>query len=160
MSLFGNEHYQWRETYLILFDAARRPSAAQVEAVISRLGRQYQLTDVVEDGAGEFDSLTLISPDDYAAMDISYVSGDEVTEQTAEMLKDLKLTAANESERKALRRLATLNARFDIYHFEEIVTEPDEENEFMDPGCLLQVMEGLTQMVDGVAVDPAAGALL
>jgi hypothetical protein len=160
MSLFGSERYQWRETYLILFDGSRRPSAAQVGAVIEKLGRQYQVKDVREDGEGCFDSLTLISPDDYAAMDISFVSGDEVIEQTEELLNDLKLTATSAAEKATLRRLAEFTARFDIYHFEEVVLAAGEENEFMDPGCLLQVMEELTEMVDGIAVDPAAGALL
>ena len=90
MSLFGNSAYQWRETYLILFPSARRPSAEKVESILAGLKQQYEIRDVQTDDDGQFDSLTLVSPDDYAAMDVSYVSGDEVIEQTKELVDDLK----------------------------------------------------------------------
>jgi hypothetical protein len=160
MSLFENELYQWRETYLILFPAERRPTSQEVQKVLAQLSPQYEIRDVREDEQGRFDCLTLISPDDYAAMDISYVSGEEVTEQTKEIIKDLKMTAADRTEAARMKRLIELDARFDIYHFEEIVSGDAEDDEFMDPGCLLQVMQGLTEMVDGIGLDPTAGALV
>jgi hypothetical protein len=160
MSLFENGSYQWRETYLVLFESARRPLAVDVEQALAALGQRYEIKDVRADDEGRFDCLTLISPDDYAAMDVSYVYGEEVTEQTRELVKDLKPTAATAAERAGLDRMLALDARFDIYHFEEIVTGDDEDDEFMDPGCLLQVMEELTRLVNGVGLDPATGALL
>ena len=131
-----------------------------MKTALEDLGRQYEVFEVRSDDEGRFDSLTLISPDDYAAMDISYVSGEEVTEQTKELVNELKQTTATETEIDDLRRIMELDARFDIYHFEEIVTGDAEDDEFMDPGCLLQVMEELTRLVDGVGLDPASGALL
>jgi hypothetical protein len=160
MSLFENAAYQWRETYLVLFDSTRRPTAERVESALKELGRQYEIREVRSDDEGRFDSLTLISPDDYAAMDVSYVSGDEVTEQTKELVNELKQTTATETEIDDLKRIIGLDGRFDIYHFEEIVTGDEEDDEFMDPGCLLQVIEELTRLVDGIGLDPASGALL
>jgi hypothetical protein len=160
MSLFENARYQWRETYLVLFESARRPSVETVKAALEALGRQYEILDVRADEEGRFDCLTLISPDDYAAMDVSYVSGEEVTEQTKELVNELKRTTATATEIADLKRVVGLDARFDIYHFEEIVTGDEEDDEFMDPGCLLQVIEELTRLVDGVGLDPASGALL
>jgi hypothetical protein len=160
MSLFGNVSYQWRETYLILFPSERRPSAEKVESILADLKQQYEIRDVRTDDDGLFDSLTLISPDDYAAMDVSYVCGEEVIEQTKELIDELKATDPEGVDKTLLARLAGLDARFDIYHFEEVVSGNEEDEEFMDPGCLLQVMEELTRLVDGVGVDPASGALL
>ena len=93
-------------------------------------------------------------------MDVSYVCGDEVIEQTRELTDELKAADPDGVDRSLLARLGGLDARFDIYHFEEVVSGNSEDDEFMDPGCLLQVMEELTQLVDGVGVDPASGALL
>jgi hypothetical protein len=160
MSLFENANYQWRETYLVLFESTRRPTAERVKTALEELGRQYEIFNVRSDEGGLFDSLTLVSPDDYAAMDVSYVSGEEVTEQTKELINELKQTAATATEINDLKRITGLDARFDIYHFEEIVTGDEEDDEFMDPGCLLQVIEELTRLVDGVGLDPASGALL
>jgi hypothetical protein len=160
MSLFENASYQWRETYLVLFESARRPSAEKVQAALEALGQQYEIRDVRADEEGRFDCLTLVSPDDYAAMDISYVSGEEVTEQTKELVNELRQTTATETEIADLKRITALDARFDIYHFEEIVTGDEEDDEFMDPGCLLQVIDELTRLVNGVGLDPASGALL
>jgi hypothetical protein len=160
MSLFENEQYQWRETYLILFRAEDRPAADEVEQVLTSLGPQYQVSGMRVDKDGRFDSLTLFSPDDYAAMDISYVAGEEVTEQTLELVKDVKTDALTKGEKARLKQLLEMDARFDIYHFEEIVSGDEEDDEFMDPGCLLQVMERLTKLVDGIGIDPAASSLL
>ncbi len=160
MSLFGNADYQWRETYLILFPSDRRPLAEKVESILAGLKQQYEIRGVQTGDDGLFDALTLISPDDYAAMDVSYVCGEEVIEQTRELTDELKAADPDGVDRSLLARLGGLDARFDIYHFEEVVTGNSEEDEFMDPGCLLQVMEELTQLVDGVGVDPASGALL
>lgn len=159
MSLFENAGYQWRETYLVLFESTRRPTAERVKTALEELG-QYEIFDVRSDEEGLFDSLTLVSPDDYAAMDVSYVSGEEVTEQTKELVNELKQTTATGAEINNLKRILALDARFDIYHFEEIVTGDEEDDEFMDPGCLLQVIDELTRLVEGVGLDPASGALL
>jgi hypothetical protein len=160
MSLFENAAYQWRETYLVLFESIDRPTADRVKMALEELGSQYEIYDVRSDEDGRFDSLTLVSPDDYAAMDVSYVSGEEVTEQTKELVKELKQTTATEAEIDGLKRILGLDARFDIYHFEEIVTGDEEDDEFMDPGCLLQVIDELTRLVHGVGLDPASGAFL
>jgi hypothetical protein len=118
------------------------------------------MRDVQAGEEGEFEALTLISPDDYAAMDITYVSGEEVVEQTGELLEELSANATTAAEKAKLKRLVDLNARFDIYHFEEVVTGDPEDDEFMDPGCLLQVLQRLTELVSGIPVDPQTGSLI
>ena len=67
------------------------------------------------------------------ALDISFVSGDEVTEQTEEILKDLKLTATTAEEQRTLRRLTSLDARFDIFHFNMLLVGPGrQKSSFVD----------------------------
>ena len=42
MSLFENPEYQWRETFLVLFDEQQRPTAEQVEAAFTQIGKQFE----------------------------------------------------------------------------------------------------------------------
>jgi hypothetical protein len=163
MSLFENDEFQWRETYFILFDETRRPLAADLQKQLKKLDPRYEIRDVRADQAGQFESLTLLSPDDYAAMDISLVSGDEVTEQTAVLVSDLLKTAATPEERQRIQQLTRFRCRFDVYHFEQLVfvgrEDPSDEDDFLDPGALLIVMEKIAKLCDGVVVDPQANTI-
>jgi hypothetical protein len=159
MSLFENDQYRWRETYFVLFHESKRPKSADVQRALKKLDPRYVLIDIREIEGEVFESLTLLSPDDYAAMDISYVSGEEVTEQIEELRAEMKGSALTADEKAKLRRLLECNARFDIYHFEQVV-EADEQEEFLDPGALLNVLERLARLVDGVAIDPQSGTLM
>jgi len=164
MSLFENDEYQWRETYFIFLDAARRPTAEAMTKTLKRLGRRYVLRDVRADEQGGFESLTLISPDDYAAMDIACVTGEEVTEQAHELSQVLKRSAATDEERRKIQHICNCTARLDILHFEQIVVtgsngDQDDEEEFLDPGSLLIVLERLAELCDGVVVDPQSGSV-
>lgn len=164
MSLFENDEYQWRETYFVLFEDSRRPTAAAVTSALRKLDPRYEIREVRADEEDRFESLTLISPDDYAAMDISLVTGDEVTEQTATLIDDLLKAASSATERNAIKQLAKYRSRFDVYHFEQLVfvgrDSEEEEDDFMDPGSLLIVMERIAKLCDGVVVDPQANVIL
>ena len=80
MSLFENDEYRWRDTYFVLFDSQNRPNVVEVEAALREMDRRYQLIDVRKNEDGMFESLTLLSPDDNTAMDITIMSGEEVAE--------------------------------------------------------------------------------
>ena len=113
---------------------------------------------------GRFESLTLVAADDYAAMDISFVTGDEVTEQTAELTSELMKGAFSDDERAVIQQLGNCRCRFDVYHFEQLVfvgrDSEGEEDDFMDPGALLSVMEKIASLCKGVVVDPQANTIL
>ena len=81
MSLFENDQYRWRETYFVLFEEKQRPQAKAVQESLSKLGERFRISDVRADSKGRIESLTLLCPYDYAAMDISYVAGEDVLEQ-------------------------------------------------------------------------------
>lgn len=160
MSLFENGEYRWRETYFVLFEEKHRPTTAAAQAALQRLGTKFEVTDLLENGGGYFESLTLVSPYDFAAMDISYVAGEDVTTQVTELKQELKHATLTEKELAQLQRLTTCDARFDIYHFQKISDGEDDDEEFMDPGTLLLVLEKFTRLCQGVGVDPQSGTLI
>ena len=162
MSTFEREEFKWRETYFVLFDSAKRPTLKKVERMLHNLSPRFQLSNPLADDDGRFESITVFSPDDYAALDISFISGEEVVEQTAALEEELKGGAADPEERAKLARLKKFDARFDLLHFEQTTgEEPEEEgDEILDPSMLLIVLDAVVELTDGVGVDPQSGTLL
>ena len=162
MSLFENDEYRWRETYFVLMQASGRPTGEVIHCALSKENKRYELSETRVSSEGFFDSLTLYSPDDNAAMDITYIEGDEVVEQTTEMVEEMKRSASSEEERAIVKRLAKCDARLDVYHFERItfLVDEDEEEEFLDPGSLLIVLEKLAELCNGFPIDPQTGTVL
>jgi len=162
MSLFENEQYRWRETYFVLFHEKDRPTLADVQKTLALLGHQYKVIEQRSDEGGFFESLTLISPDDFSAMDITYLAGEEVKEQVGELTEEMENAALTRDEKQKLKQVKSCDARFDVYHFEQVVMgQIDEDDEsYLDPGALLIVLEHLARMCGGVGVDPQSGTLV
>ena len=155
----GNEveEFQWRETYFVLFESSWRPTLTQIERVLGNLSGHIKLENLTADNDGHFESLMLQSPDDYAALEVSYESGEAVIAQAVDLAKQLK----SEAEPQQLAQLLKANARLDVMHFEQIVhSESGEEEEMLDPSCLLMAVDALRELTHGIAVDPASGAIL
>src|SRR5437868_5643846 len=110
MSTFESQEYRWRETYFVLFDSCRRPSLDDVEKSLKKLNSRFEMVNVEADENGNFESLTVRSPQDYAAMDISYETGDEVKEQVAMLGQELK-SQVDASERPKLAKIARCDAK-------------------------------------------------
>ena len=164
MSLFENDEYQWRETYFVLFDESKRPSADAIESLLKELNKGYEVRDVRASETGEFESLTLISKDDYAAMDLTCSASDEIRDQINDLAEELKSTASPD-EMPTIKRIPECTARVDVYHFEQMVfvgsSGPDDElDDCMDPGSLLVVLERIAELCDGIVVDPQSNSLL
>jgi hypothetical protein len=165
MSTFEKDEYRWRETYFVLFDSCHRPTLKKMERLLHELSPRFQLSNPQADEDGRFESITVMSPDDYAALDISFESGEEVKEQGGVLYQEMKGSAADKEERAKLDQLPKFDARFDLLHFEQIAdNEPtgtdDEDDEILDPSALLIVLDALVEMVKGVGVDPQSGTLL
>lgn len=161
MSLFANDQYRWRETYSVLFREADRPPAAVLRKMLEGLGEGYRVTDVTTDGAGQIESMTVLAPADFAGMDVSYVTGEEVQEQIDGLRAERKAVPLTKREQTKWQRLNECDARFDVFHFEQIVGEDAaDEDEFMDPGSLIFVLKSLAQLCHGVGIDPQTGALM
>jgi len=162
MSTFERDEYKWRETYFVLFDSCKRPSLKRVERVLRDLSDRFELTNPRADEDGRFESITVLSPDDYAALDISFEAGEEVSEQGELLQQELKGSVADAEERAKLARLPKCDARFDLLHFEQTTPdEPEDEmDEILDPSALLIVLDALVELTSGVGVDPQSGTLL
>jgi len=163
MSLFEHDEYRWRETYFVLFDQQNRPTADQIVAALREVNENYDITDVRKTEADQIESMTVLSPDDYSGMDITFVSGEEVKEHTLEVVEEmLPMVVGDEKDR--LRKLPEFDARLDVFHFEQLVftsgVGEDELDEYMDPGALLVVLEKLAELTNGVGVDQESGTLI
>ncbi|MAZ95289.1 MAG: hypothetical protein CMJ73_04570 [Planctomycetaceae bacterium] len=161
MSLFENAEYRWRETFLVLFASEDRPSTKDFKKAISALGDRYSVDSLVENDQLQLESLTLLAPLDNAAMDISFIEGEEVAEQLEQMREQISEEDLLPGEDEKLARLAHCNARYDILHFEHVQDFlAEEDDEFMDPGGLLIVAEVICGLCQGVAVDPQSGTFV
>ena len=159
MSLFGDDQYQWRETYFVLFREADRPFVDSVSAEFADDDR-IEVANIIGDESGRLESLTLRAPDDFSAMDITFVKGDEVKEQVDQLLRELARTTLDETERGKLDQLGECDGRFDVFHFEQVQMYDEAAEEILDPGGLLIVLEKLSRLSRGVVVDPQSGSLL
>ncbi len=162
MSMFENDQYRWRETYFVLFDASRRPTLERLQQTLTKLNSRFTLTNLNADPSGRFESLTVLAPDDFAALDISYLEGEEVLEQGALLVEEMETTDCRPEDRVRLDRLRKCDGRFDVLHFEQIVNfdDEDESDEMLDPSALLVVLEALAKETDGLAVDPQTSTFL
>jgi len=106
--------------------------------------------------------LTLLSPDDFAALDICYTCGAEILEQGATLAGELESAACEAEDNAPSQQVRQADARFDVLHFERISDDPeeDESDEVLDPGALLIVLNALAKLTDGIAVDPQTGSVL
>ncbi len=162
MSLFENPEYQWRETFFVLFDESRRPPADEIKSALECLSSNLEVTDLRADKDGRIESMTIYSPDDFAAMDISCTAGEEVMEQVPDLLKEVEPNIETDEEKSKFRQLTECTARLDVFHFQQQSSDTGEEfsEEFMDPGGLLVVLERLGEICNGVVVDPQSGGLM
>jgi len=139
MSMFENNQYRWRETCFVLFQSSERPTLEVVEETLTALDPSYRLQDKLADDDGRFDSLTLLSPDDFAALDICFTCGPEILEQGATLCDELESAACEIDEPEG---------------------GDDDFDEVLDPGALLIVLDALAKLTDGIAVDPQTGSVL
>lgn len=150
----------WRETYYVFFPSERRPQAKVMQKSLEELSNRFVLQNLEADDEGRFESILVEAPDDHAALEISYEAGESVIEQSAQLAKQLK----NELDKQQLSELMRADARMDIMHFEHIREEDDfaddEEEEILDPGCLLLVVGALADLTEGLPIDPASGAVV
>jgi hypothetical protein len=161
MSLFADSRYQWRETYFVLFDHKHRPKAADVKRAFAELGPRIEIHELAESEDGLMESMTVLSHVDAAGMDVTYVEGDEVKEQIVQLRQDWKGKRPDDKEKPHLARALHADARFDIFHFEEVSEIPEEEDDGpLDPGTLLLVLSKLARLCHGEAFDPQTGELL
>ncbi len=158
----GEHQLEWRDTYFVFFQRADRPTLTQVEGAIDDATRHVTLENLEADDDGLFESVLVQVPDDNAALEISYETGDAVIEQSADLAKQLR----KEISSAQLAQMLRADARFDVMLFERIRSEElatddeDWEAVALDPASLLSVVDALAKLTGGLPVDPASGAVL
>jgi hypothetical protein len=154
-----DERFEWRETYFVLFPSERRPTLKQIETAVRRLGPQFELSGQEADEYDRVECLYVRSPQDHSALEIDYLSGDEVLAQVEEVTAQLR---GDRDQRDKLAKLKTCDARLEVMHFEEIIEDmsSDEMEEIFDPSALLVVLDTLVDLTGGVGIDPQSGTLL
>lgn len=108
----------WLETYFIVFPSERRPTLAQVEHALAEADPRLKLENLAADDDGLFASLLVQSPEDHAAVEISYEVGESVIEQNLEWAKQLQ----KQLSAKQLQLIVSADARLDVAHFERVPT--------------------------------------
>lgn len=159
MSLFEDSRYLYRDTLFVFFNQENRPDFSVLQQLFRDLGNKFEVSDAVSDGQ-KFESVTIRSPQDYSAMDIVYVRGQEVKDQVKQLIQDFRTVTLTGEDRQKLSLLEACDCRFDIFHFGEVTDSYEEEDEFLDPGGLLLLLERLAKITGGVSFDPQSHALL
>lgn len=161
MSLFGDPLFRWRETFMVLFEESKRPTVTEVEDALARVGK-FDSEQTNESENGLIESLTVTNQIDCVGLDIVYVDGEEAQEQLEELQGEISPEDLLPGQEGLLAKLPSCSARLDILHFEQLTASviEDDDEEFLDPGALLGVAEALTQLLDGVAVDPGSGTFV
>ena len=93
-------------------------------------------------------------------MDICYTGGEEVLEQGASLVEELKKLDAESPPPVPWEQIKQYDGRFDVLHFERVpedAGEDAEDEELLDPSALLVVLGALARLTGGVAMDPQAG---
>jgi hypothetical protein len=165
MDVADDDQLEWRDTYFIFFEQGDRPTVTQVEAAITEASRRLKLENLEADTDGMFESVLVQAPQDSAALEISYETGDAVAAQSADLAKQLK----GELDKKQLAQMLRADARLDVMLFERVRAdawggEDEDEDEWetgsLDPSSLLNVVDALAKLTGGLPIDPASGAIL
>ncbi|HYO24633.1 MAG TPA: hypothetical protein VEQ85_06745 [Lacipirellulaceae bacterium] len=106
----------WLETYFIVFPQQRRPTLAQVERALGDAAPHLRLENLAADDDGLFASVLVLSPEDHAAVEVSYETGEAVVEQNLQWAKQLQ----KQLSPTRLEALVAADARLDVAHFERV----------------------------------------
>ena len=109
-----------------------------------------------------FESLTVLSPDDFAALDICYTAGDEVQEQASSSSRSCGPPSSTRPTSRSSSTFATATAASTCCtssSWPRAATK-SEKDEMLDPGAVLLVLDALARLTGGVAIDPQSGTLL
>ncbi|BBO35069.1 hypothetical protein [Lacipirellula parvula] len=106
----------WLETYFILFPAKRRPTLTQVERALTAANPRLRLENLLADDDGLFASVLIESPEDNAAVEVSFEMGDAIAEQNMQWAKELQ----SKMTPKQLQAIVSADARLDVAHFERV----------------------------------------
>jgi len=151
MSLFENSLYEYCDTFFVFLQQENAPTVKVMEASLRELGPRYVIENIKE-ADGKFISATVRSPADFSGMDLTFVAGEEVADQMKTLGEDLRNMTLHGGDQDSLKKMLKATARYDVFHFEE--QNANNEDEFLDPGGLLLVLQRIAATCDGISYDP------
>jgi len=221
MSTFEDDRYQWRETYFVLFDPAKKPLLHDIRKGLDSVFRSLLVRNALADEQGRIETLSVASTDDFAAIDLVYQCGDHVVVETNAITEEMRQAKMSSKNRAKIEKAGKCRARLDVLHFEQMesIQQPEpvedpvftfatfpkeqaqsaknpfagrpkfqfdqnqyipppeidpliseeepildgaevDQQEQMDPNTLILVLELLCRLTDGIAIDPAGGAVI
>ena len=165
----------------------RRPTLAQVEHALAEADPRLQLENLAADDDGLFASLLVESPEDHAAVEVSYETGEAVIEQNLEWAKQLQkqlspkqlqqlwrptrgwtsptssackpapAASAEAGDSDGPTTSADADADDDFRRATTTTSTKKPRMEIFDPTCLLTVVEALSHAHQGPGLRPRRG---
>lgn len=129
MSMFGDDRYCWRETYLVMLDRLNRPEASEAVRRLKKLKSRLDVKDVRSDGDGLLESLVVIAPNDSAAVEVQFREGPDVTAEFAALADELERHDPTGKERKKIARARGFSAKIELLHFEQMEESPQQKRD-------------------------------
>ena len=127
--------------------------------MVEKLGERYKIGENEAADDGLMESVTIFCPHDHAALDISFVVGEEVMEHLGELADEFPTETLDEAELAKWREAQSYDARLDLFHFEELSPGSEDADELLDPGAMLVVLQALSKLTAGVGIDPSSEAI-
>jgi hypothetical protein len=124
MSMFDDNRYCWRETYLVMLDRRKRPLVAETGQRLKKLDGRLEITIPQTNADDLLESLVVVSPNDSAAVEIRYSEGTEVVKEFAALADELERHEPNAKERNKIAGAREMTAKIELLHFEQIQDTP------------------------------------
>ena len=118
MTLFEDDRYDWRETYLVCFESSHRPKLTEVRRALKTDAPLFTILDSKAEPDGNLVEMTIASYENHAALEIIYREGKDVLTEIQHLVNSLKKEATAEELLK-LQRIAQCKTRLDVHHFEQ-----------------------------------------
>ena len=108
----------WRETYVVFFESAARPTLTQLEAAVGNAGRRMLMENLQANEDGHFKSVMVQAPEDNAALDIRYEEGEAITERVMTLADQMR----EDLDDAQMAKLLKADAWLEVMHFEKMTT--------------------------------------
>ena len=130
MSMFDDNRYCWRETYLVMLNQHKRPAMTEMVQRLKKLGDRLEIKDARSDANGLLESAVVIAANDSAAVEIQYREGADVATEFAALADELERHEISAKERKKITLARGFSAKIELLHFEQIRDVPVTRQNF------------------------------
>ena len=130
MSMFDDNRFCWRETYLVMLETEKRPEASQLVQGLKKLHNRHEIRDLCSDDNGRLVSLCVVASNDRAAVEIRYHDETDVQREFAALADELERHELTEKERKKITAARECRAKIEVLHFEQVQENVVEKTSF------------------------------